>query len=146
MRYSFTLLLLFYYSHAFNQILDKNLLIGRYVLDKLEISQQFDSTKAKLPPLSWSAYMQQGYSDSLYILDNFTFKRCMNFQNMIKQTFKGAVNIVSDTLRIAEGILFSEQFLKIEYLDRQRMVLIERFPVRCVRRTFRRVDELTFKQ
>jgi hypothetical protein len=145
MRFSFFLFLILISTTTYSQILDKNLLIGRFVLDKLEISQQFDSNRIKLPPLSWSLYTQPGFNDSLYILENFAFKRSMNFQNTIKQTFQGALILQSDTLRIAEGYLFSENKLKIEFLDHQKMILIERFPMRCVRRTFKRVDDLILK-
>jgi hypothetical protein len=130
----------FSYFTCFSQNFQQNLLIGQFVLDKLEISESFDSNLVRLPPLRWANYTLNPFQDSISITDSTSlcFTRVMSFPNSIEQMLEGQLQMSNDSLKITDGFLFSEPMVFIQKLDKEQLILLERFKMRCVRRTFRR--------
>ena len=126
-------------SFAMNaQILSANSVVGQFTLDKLEFSQQYDSNLVKLPPLRWSVYNQTGLNDCITIAQNLSFKRSLNYQNFYKSTLVGQFELSNNRLYIKNGFLYSMDNFTVESIDEQHLVLIEKFKMSQVRRTFRR--------
>jgi hypothetical protein len=122
-----------------NNSLNNALIIGQFALEKLEISQEFDSNLVRRPPLKWSLYTAQGLSNKLIINEKMEFNNELSFQGFIQNSHGGQLNMSNDTLYIRQGFLFTQDSLTIEQLTADRLVLIEAFKMRCVRRTFRRI-------
>ena len=138
MRFIFLCFLTLLMSPLFGQIVEKNPIIGAFVLDKLEFSQTLDSNRLETPPLHWSLYTERGLSDSLIINDSLEFRRLLNFQNHFEKTLVGRLETRHDTLFVAKGWLFSQDNLTIEKADKTELILVEIFKTRQIRRTFRR--------
>ena len=129
---------IFLSAKSIGQSYPKSPLIGSFILEKLEISQQFDSNLVKIPLPVWSLYNNPSFMDSLVINDGLNFKRSFSFNKSAEQTLEGSLQLSNDTLMMRRGILFSIDFLIVERMDAAVLVLRERHKMRQVRRTFRR--------
>ena len=129
---------IFLSAKSIGQSYPKSPLIGSFILEKLEISQQFDSNLVKIPLPVWSLYNNPSFMDSLIINDGLNFKRSFSFNKSAEQTLEGSLQLSNDTLMMRRGILFSIDFLIVERMDAAVLVLRERHKMRQVRRTFRR--------
>jgi hypothetical protein len=134
-------LISFLETTASSQGVDSCLLVGSFTLNSLEMSQELDSSKFVFPAMRWSRYEQNGLSDTLTIKDDFAFSRSLNFQNFFKYAYNGQFSVKQDvflTLFVLKGQLYTMPILKIESLNREGLVVIERFKTRWIRRSFRK--------
>ncbi len=129
------------HSTCFSQTIDSCMLVGSFALKKLEMSQQLDSNSLIFPTMRWSLYEQKGLSDTLTIKDGFTFSRSVNCLNFYKQASIGQLMVKQDgilTILVSKGQLYTIPNLKIETLNNDELVVIERFKTRWVRRSFKK--------
>ena len=130
---------LFLETAAFGQSVDSCMLVGSFTLNRLEMSQTLDSNSRVFPPMRWSLYEQSGLSDTLTIKDGFEFARTVNFSNFYIQASTGQFGVKQEgnlSLSILKGQLYTMPSLNIETLNREELVIIERFKTRWIRRVF----------
>jgi hypothetical protein len=137
-RLLYTTVFLAIYASCTAQGLNQSLLIGNFYLEKLELSQQYDSNLVKIPPLVWTNFDINDLQEYLYINEYMNFKRSVYFKLGMDRTLEGNLSINRDTIRINKGILFTIDYLVVERINQNEMVLIEKHKMRQVRRTFKR--------
>jgi hypothetical protein len=120
------------------QSLNQSLLIGNFSLEKIELSQQYDSNLVKIPLPVWTDFNMADLSEYLYINDYFNFKRSIYFRLGIDQSVEGNLSIDKNTLKINKGKLYTVDSFIIEKINATELILIERHKMRQVRRTFKR--------
>jgi hypothetical protein len=142
MRYFVVCLFIFSLkTTSFSQRIDSCMLVGSFTLSRLDMSQSLDSNSRTFPPMRWTRYEQSGLSDTLTIKDGFAFTRSVNFQNFFNQAMTGQFSVKQDSLlslAVSKGQLYTMPELKIETLNREELVVIERFKTRWIRRSFRK--------
>jgi hypothetical protein len=137
-RLLYTTVFLAIYASCTAQGLNQSLLIGNFYLEKLELSQQYDSNLVKIPPLVWTNFDINDLQEYLYINEYMNFKRSVYFRLGMDRTLEGNLSFSRDTIRINKGILFTIDYLVVERINQNEMVLIEKHKMRQVRRTFKR--------
>ncbi|NJN34328.1 MAG: hypothetical protein HC817_08830 [Saprospiraceae bacterium] len=138
-----TFILCSYCTFGFAQIVDKSLIEGQFVLEKIEISQQFDSNAVWISTPIWSVVTNNTFSDTLTTVaknDSLHISRSLDWGIGVHQKFALFGVLSGNQVIVARGFIFSPStLLFIENVSDSQFVLIERYKMRQVRRTFRRL-------
>ncbi len=138
-----TFILCSFYTFSFAQILDKPSLEGQFILEKIELSQQFDSNTVWIPTPIWSVVSNNTFSDTLTTTaknDSFQIRRSLDWGIGVRQKFELFGALSGNQIITTRGFIFSPTtLLFIENVSDNQLVLIERYKMRQVRRTFRRL-------
>jgi hypothetical protein len=124
---------------AFGQTGDSCMLVGTFMLNHLEMSQEV-TEKAQKHQIRWSDYENYSLADTLIIKDGFHFHRSLNASGYFRYVLKGQFTVRQDStlsLFVKTGQLYTMPDLVVEKINTYELVMIEKFKSRWIRRTFR---------